>query len=59
MTSEIDQAEALIAEGARLRRGDAPRLALDKLRQSSIVLFRVREELERRTIAELRGGHLW
>jgi hypothetical protein len=55
MTRALDQAEALIADGARFRRADAPGIALDKLRQSSILLFRAREELDRSTVLDLRA----
>jgi len=54
MIPELDHAEALIAEGKRFRRGNAPKIALHKLRQSSILLYRAETDLQGLMLADLR-----
>lgn len=52
--SIVDRAEELILEGSRFMAGGAPRIALDKCRQASILLFQARLELEKRALDGLR-----
>jgi hypothetical protein len=52
--SIVDRAEELILEASRLTADDAPRIALDKLRQSALLLFQARLEIEKRALDGLR-----
>jgi hypothetical protein len=52
--SIVDRAEELILEASRLTADDAPKIALDKLRQSALLLFQARLELDKRALDGLR-----